>query len=92
MFGVKSLLWLLSAVNEVKTTRREQNSEEKIQRKKKGKKKKDSWPGCRTYCITAVFNKRHSSIDLSGGNFSKHPAELKGRWDPCAGLIEGFLF
>lgn len=41
MFGVKSLLWLLSAVNEVKTTRREQNSEEKIEReKKRGKKKK----------------------------------------------------
>ena len=38
MFGVKSLLWLLSAVNEVKTTRREQNSEEKIQREKKKRK------------------------------------------------------
>lgn len=44
MFGVKSLLWLLSAVNEVKTTRREQNSEEKIQwggeKKRRRKNKK----------------------------------------------------
>lgn len=82
MFGVESLRWLRSAVNEVKTTRREQKSEEKIRRggekKNEGKRrKKDSWPGCRTYCITAVFNKRHSSIDLRRGNFSKHPVELK---------------
>lgn len=54
--------------------------------------KKDSWPGCRTHCITSVFNKRHSSIDPSGENFSKHPAELKGRRDLSAALIEGFLF
>lgn len=41
MFGVKSLLWLLSAVNEVKTTRKEQNSAEKIQReRKKGNRRK----------------------------------------------------
>lgn len=49
MFGVKSLLWLLSAVNEVKTTRREQNTEEKIQREKKTKEeKKILGRGCRT--------------------------------------------
>ena len=85
------LLWLLSAVNEVRTTRREQNTEEKIQREgKKVMKKKRFLAG--TYCITSVFNKRLSSIDLSVGNFSKHPAELKGQWDPCAGLIEDFLF
>lgn len=87
MFSDKSLLWLLSAVNEVKTTR----TVERTYREGE-KRKEDSWPGRRTYCITAVFNKRHSSIDLSGGNFSKHPAELKDRWNPCAGLIEGFLF
>lgn len=40
MFGVKSLLWLLSAVNEVKTTRREQSSGEKIQKEKKRKRRK----------------------------------------------------
>ncbi len=40
MFGVKSLLWLLSAVNEVKTTRREQNSEEKITEREKRKEEK----------------------------------------------------
>lgn len=40
MFGVKSLLWLLSAINEVKTSRREQNSEEKIQREKKKERRK----------------------------------------------------
>lgn len=45
MFGVESLRWLRSAVNEVKTTRREQKSEEKIRRgggrkKTRGKEEK----------------------------------------------------
>lgn len=35
MFGVKSLFWLLSAVNEVKTTRREQNGDEKKKERRK---------------------------------------------------------
>lgn len=82
MSGVGSLLWLLSAVSEVKTSRGEQ----------RGKKKRDSWPACGTHCFTAAFNKRHSSIDPSGGSFSKHPAELKVRRDPCVGLTKGFLF
>lgn len=80
MFGVNPLLWLLSAVNEVKTTRNEQNCERKVQREKKRRKrrrKKDSWQQYRTYCTTAVLNKKRSSIDLSVGNFSKHPAQLK---------------
>lgn len=39
MFGVRSLLWLLSAVEEVKTTRSEQNSAEKTQgEREKGKR------------------------------------------------------
>lgn len=41
MFGVKSLLWLLSAVNEVKTTRGEQKSGgENTERGRGGKKEK----------------------------------------------------
>lgn len=42
--------------------------------------------------LKAVFNKRLSSVDLTRGNFSKHPEELKGRCDPRAALIEHFLF
>lgn len=66
---------------------------EHTERRRGGGKKKGFLAGTQDiYCITAVFNKRHSSIDLNGGNFSKHPAELKDRWNPRAGLIEGFLF
>jgi len=43
------------------------------------KKKKGSWQGWTIYSITAVFNKKHSIVDVSLGNFSKHPAELKGQ-------------
>lgn len=39
MFGVRSLLWLLSAVNEVKTSRREQ-SRGNTEREKKQRQKK----------------------------------------------------
>lgn len=80
MSGVKSLLWLLSAVSEVKT----------VEQQKKNLKKfvlatvQDS--------ITAVFNEKKCCIDHTVGNSSKHPVKLKGQGAPCAGLIEGFLF
>lgn len=82
--GDRRLLWLPSAVAEVKTSRTETEHTETA--------KKDSWPGGRTRCITAVFNKKPGSADLSGGNFSKHPAELEERWDRRAALIAAFLF
>lgn len=57
MFSDKSLLWLLSAVNEVKTTR---TVERTYREEGRGGKKKGFLAGTQDiYCITAVFNKRH---------------------------------
>lgn len=79
--GVKSLLWLLSAVSEVKTVE---------QQKKKEKIRLGNSAGHSV--LQLYLMKKKCCIDHTVGNSSKHPVKLKGQGAPCAGLIEGFLF
>lgn len=83
MSGVKSLLWLLSAVSEVKT----------VEEQKRKKKEKIRLGNSAGHSVLQLYlMKKKCCIDHTVGNSSKHPLKLKGQGAPCAVLIEGFLF